>query len=31
MAAILDVEVKPQDVHRYLQQFGWDLEKRRGK
>jgi methane monooxygenase component A alpha chain len=31
MAIVPDVEVKPQDVHRYLQQFGWDLEKRRGK
>jgi methane monooxygenase component A alpha chain len=31
MAAIPDVEIKPQDVHRYLQQFGWNLEKRRGK
>ena len=31
MVAVPKVEVKPQEVHKYLMEFGWNIDKRRGK
>ncbi len=31
MVAVPKVEVRPQEVHKYLQEFGWNIDKRRGK